>query len=210
VRRIALRGFLGQELPIRQPSSRMGTFLGVNELGKKRKKAPPLGKYSRIPIPDDEDGIRYEISRMIDFAQEFSGDPRLREPATRIISKCRARNQKCEVNALYKWVCKNTRFVQDPYNKEMLSTPYKMLRDIDTHGMAHGDCDDLSTFLATMISSIGVRPRFRFGGNHEQGIHHVWVQAEIDGKWYDLDPSLGKPMGRYHRFQIYEVEEIWD
>jgi hypothetical protein len=56
------------------------------------------------------------------------------------------------------------------------------------------DCDGSATILATLLAAAGIVPRFRFGGlpiveNGEEvcGWHHVWVQAQLDGGWVDMD-----------------------
>lgn len=62
-------------------------------------------------------------------------------------------------------------------------------------GMCHrtsGDCDEASTFLATMLAAVGIVPRFRFGGTETSSgdcnYHHVWVQGQDEhGGWVDMD-----------------------
>ncbi len=147
---------------------------------------------------------------MVEFVQHYSGEPLFIDAARRIVENCPPRDQMCEVRTLYEWVLASTRFVQDPYDKEALSTPERMLRENLAGRKTSEDCDGLSTYLATLIAAIGVRPRFRFGGSYEQGIHHVWVQAEINGRWIDMDPSIGSRLGKHHPFQIYEMEEIFE
>ena len=165
-------------------------------------------------------GFRYEteIGRMVDFVNEHEGDPEIIDAARQIVLGCKPRDQQEEADTIYGWVCNHTRFVQDPYNKEALSTPIKMLDDIYAHGKASGDCDDLSTFLATMLGAVGIEPRFRFGGNKDQGIHHVWVQARqsqefsMSGRdrWVDYDPSIKSKPGKHHKFELYEIQGIFE
>lgn len=74
------------------------------------------------------------------------------------------------------------------------------------HGATSGDCDEGCTFLATLIASVGIVPRFRFGGQEDAGApdgcnyHHVWVQAQDDtGNWVDLDVTEKKSkLGWFH------------
>lgn len=74
------------------------------------------------------------------------------------------------------------------------------------HSRTSGDCDEGSTFLATLLSSVGIVPRFRFGGQEDAGAsdgcnyHHVWVQGLDDaGNWIDLDVTEKKSkLGWFH------------
>lgn len=69
-----------------------------------------------------------------------------------------------------------------------------------------GDCDEGSTFLATLLASVGIVSRFRFGGQEDDSAsdgcnyHHVWVQGQDDtGKWIDLDVTEKKSkLGWFH------------
>jgi transglutaminase-like putative cysteine protease len=196
VRGTKVRGFLGKNLGRTPPP-------------------PSVGDYYRQAIPDDDRGIDFEISRMIDFVRHFEGHPIFIDLSREIavVANCKPRDQRCQANAIYTWVCDNTYFVEDPVGIEALSTPIKMLNEIAAgpHSLAKGDCDDLSTLLATMLGAIGIPPRFRFGGNKEEGIHHVWVQALVNqDRWVDMDPSLCWKMGRSHKFQIYEIRDIFE
>lgn len=74
------------------------------------------------------------------------------------------------------------------------------------HGKTSGDCDEGSTFLATLLASIGIVPRFRFGGQEDSeasdgcNYHHVWVQGLDDsGTWVDMDVTERRSkLGWFH------------
>lgn len=55
------------------------------------------------------------------------------------------------------------------------------------------DCDEAAVMCATLASSevIGIPTEFALGGtNGQEGMHHVWVRAQINGVWgYDMDPT---------------------
>lgn len=75
-----------------------------------------------------------------------------------------------------------------------------------SHGFTSGDCDEGSTFLATLIASVGIVPRFRFGGQEDSSsrdgcnYHHVWVQGQDDaGNWVDMDVTEQRSkLGWFH------------
>lgn len=55
------------------------------------------------------------------------------------------------------------------------------------------DCDECGILCASIVSSepIGIPTQFRLGGTDgSEGYHHVWVQAQIGGRWgWDMDPT---------------------
>jgi len=67
------------------------------------------------------------------------------------------------------------------------------------HSRSSGDCDEGSTFLATMMAAIGIVPRFRFGGVDSDkaadgcSYYHVWTQGQDEsGHWIDFDVTEKK------------------
>ena len=86
------------------------------------------------------------------------------------------------------------------------------------HSKGSGDCDDGATFLATMLSAIGIVPRFRCGGQEDESMsdgcnyHHVWVQAQDDkGQWHDMDVTekRSKLGWFYEGFSCTGIAEIF-
>lgn len=69
-----------------------------------------------------------------------------------------------------------------------------------------GDCDEGATFLSALLASVGIVPRFRFGGQEDSSAadgcnyHHVWVQGlNDDGHWVDMDVTEVKSrLGWFH------------
>jgi intein/homing endonuclease len=66
-------------------------------------------------------------------------------------------------------------------------------------GVLVHNCDEGATFLATLLASVGIVPRFRFGGYEDPSAsdgcnyHHVWVQGLDDsGNWVDMDVTEKK------------------
>ncbi|MGH9390484.1 MAG: transglutaminase domain-containing protein [Vicinamibacteria bacterium] len=87
-----------------------------------------------------------------------------------------------------------------------------------SHSSTSGDCDEGSTFLATLLASVGIVSRFRFGGQEDASArdgcnyHHVWVQGLGEqGEWVDLDVTEKKSkLGWFHdRFGCTGVAAIF-
>jgi hypothetical protein len=84
-------------------------------------------------------------------------------------------------------------------------------------GKTSGDCDEGATFLATMLSAIGIVPRFQFGGFMEPSgkacnWHHVWVAGQSDaGEWVDMDVTEEKStLGWAHPFECRGHADIFE
>jgi|SRR5579864_1327009 len=77
------------------------------------------------------------------------------------------------------------------------------------HGRTSGDCDEGTTFLATLLEAIGIPARFRFGAftcGDEPAYQHVWVQGQNEhGDWIDMDVTEPKQSFGwfYDQFRCY-------
>lgn len=176
-----------------------------------RASAPPVpeGGAIRQPIPDSLVGINFEVHRMKEYVDYYSGDADVVRIARRVVEKCRDKDMLCEARRMYSVLIGSTRFVRDPTRKEAIQSPRAMLAEVGKRGVTSGDCDELSTLLATMLSAIGHEPRFRFGAR-DSGWQHVWVQDPVAGHMVDLDLAEKLPAGRFLRFARYGVAQIWE
>jgi len=154
------------------------------------------------------EGIRFEIEKMKQYVNHFSGDPTVIHAARNLISVCPDKDWACEQKTIFEWLKAHTRYVLDPRYKEVLVTPIRLLNDILSGRMGMEDCDGLATLLATMLSAVGHPTRFRFGGTKGVGIHHVWVRAYNGRRWVDMDLAEKLPYGKHRHFDLYEEETI--
>lgn len=153
-------------------------------------------------------GIYDEINVMISYVRHFSGDPGVVEQARAVVMSCPVRDQKCEALAIHEFVRDRVRFVPDPTDKEVIATPALMLENIRSQGRTSGDCDEISTLEASLLSAVGIPARFRFGGEGLE-LTHVWVQAEVEGTWFDLESTGYLEAGYYYDFPRYAVRAIF-
>jgi len=171
--------------------------------------APPArGTARRTPIPDNMEGIAFEILNMKNYVLHFSGDPLIIQVARKLVAMCPPKDLRCEQKTIFEWLKANTRYVLDPRYKEVLVTPRKLIEEILAGEVAQEDCDGLATLLATMLHALGHRVRFRFGGTKGVGYHHVWVQAWNGSRWVDMDLAEQLNYGRHRFFDFYMEEEI--
>jgi len=93
---------------------------------------PGKGESIRERIPDDERGIRAEVSQMREYVRHFSGDPLVVQTARTVTQLCKAKDKSCEIQAIFTWAKDNYRFVNDPAEKEFLTTPAFQVAEIMT------------------------------------------------------------------------------
>jgi hypothetical protein len=93
---------------------------------------PVTGETLRRPISRDESGIRFEIGKMVQYAEHFMGDPVVIKTARTVTQLCPAKNKTCEMAALYQWTKNNFRYINDPDDREVISTPRVQIADIMT------------------------------------------------------------------------------
>lgn len=95
--------------------------------------APP-GRGENIirNIHDDERGIRFEVGKMVQYAQSFMHDPLVLRTARNVVSVCRQKDKLCEMQALFLWVKGNYRYVNDPPGREVIQTPVSQIMEMLT------------------------------------------------------------------------------
>lgn len=202
------------------------------------------GETRHTSIPDNLEGIKFEVGKLRDYVVYFSRDPLVTNTVEKLAHACPSKNKYCLANAIFEWCKRNFIFVNDPYAAEKIKTGRRMMRDLATPKeilaailapllgaqiqdsvlppivVSHKfpsdpaefrkliesaaswtpsakvveDCDGAATFVATMLAAGGIKPRFVLGGNPnaqngECEWHHIWVQANTDKGWVDLDVS---------------------
>lgn len=89
------------------------------------------------------------------------------------------------------------RFFYRDEREEIVRTVPHMLHSLQVQGFVEGDCDDISTFLASVLVAMGVPARFvaiRYGGSED--FLHVFVEFRWEWSWIRLDPTV--PRGTIH------------
>jgi transglutaminase-like putative cysteine protease len=146
-----------------------------------------------------------------------------------VIRQVRPRDYWSEALAVYYYACSpRFRYTHDPQKVELIKSPEKMLNEVQARGATLGDCDDVTTFILSSLSVIGIpgrvatgafddvdpllapklgmeRPeRFGFSLRGPATAHgpfsHVWAEGmRPDGVWVMLDPVAGPDSGQMRR-----------
>lgn len=89
---------------------------------------------------------------------------------------------------------------------EAIRTPDYMIQGREMNGSYIGDCDDISTLEAAMLTVLGIRCRFVVIRSKEEsfGYDHVYVEAYDGIKWIVSDITV--PKDTVHKY--YQRMEI--
>lgn len=139
--------------------------------------------------------IEQTIDNMRTLAWEGQTSPLVRKFAIETLRRVKPKNTLSEIGALYHACCREIHYLADPIGAEFLQHPEV------TINTAAGDCDDMSILLASTllmseILSIGIPCRFKVAGFRNMPVSHVFLEANLKGKWVALDPVAGSATGR--------------
>ena len=146
-------------------------------------------------MPPGPAGTAMTLRLMRQLSLSGARDSVVRDAATSIIKNARvpANDHRGEMDALFKFVRDKVRYVRDPVGVELIQSPRRTLTNLT------GDCDDKTTLLAALLSSIGHPATMRFrviGTKKNQHYSHVYLVARLGKKDVPLDPTpTGVAMG---------------
>lgn len=92
--------------------------------------------------------------------------------------------------ALFEWVRSTVRYVRDPVGLETVQAPEVTLK------LRAGDCDDSSTLLAALLTSVGLKSRWVTVGPDAHHAQHIYTQVFINGDWLNADTTTPGPLGK--------------
>ena len=89
---------------------------------------------------------------------------------------------------------------------ETLQHPDYMLQGLEISGVLRGDCDDISTLHAALLTALGVPVRFVAirSIKEDPNFDHVYIEANDGNEWimYDITLSLGTIINYFGRVAI--------
>jgi len=144
------------------------------------------------------DGTIVTLDIMRRMVREYRTNPHILNFARSLVAGVRGKDFAGEAALLQNWVRDNIRYTQDVYDVETLQTP------IVTLNVRHGDCDDQSTLLATLLNAIGHEVRFVAVGFSPDNFEHVLVETKIGEQWLPAETTEAVRFGE-HPWQPGEV-----
>ena len=108
------------------------------------------------PLLPGDNGISQTANRM-KYAVRFALEnyPAIRARAESLVAACPERDEICEVKQVYAFVLAHYRYLKDPRPFELLKSPEIVDAEISKFGAFQGDCDDVTCYLAALLTAIG-------------------------------------------------------
>lgn len=151
-------------------------------------------------------GVGRTIEVMRRLASDGQTHPKVRRWAEKVLQQVTPKDHLSEAAAIYYATCRQVRYTRDPANAEYLQHPSLVLDH------RHSDCDDMATFLAAALSSVGNDMQFVTVAFKPQGQYtHVFLQMRDPGtgRMVVLDPVAGpfaaQMVRKVKRHQTYWV-----
>lgn len=154
-----------------------------------------------IPFPTTPQTVAW----LAHFARTGSKDMRVRRAAEQIVWGIPGKDYLSEMLAITRWVEHNVAYRKDVQDIETVQHPAVVLES------RAGDCDDMSSLIASLLLSIGHRVAFVTVGFGKGDYSHVFCQAldQRSGTWIVLDPVAAPDvrgmLRRVRKYRIYPV-----
>lgn len=180
-------------------------------------------EHKRYKIGTGDQAIYQTIEHMKRLAIRDSKSEEIRNIANQIKSKC-GNNQECLAETAFDWVYNNIKYefddilvekyqdkyftqkIENPKNEEFITAPKYILK------LKVGDCDDMSTLLASIYIALGLPVNFKIIAHKSKAYSHVYTEVgvKIKGKsyWIPSDPVIKKfafekaPIIRVETFRV--------
>ena len=174
----------------------------------------------RVPIKrqylgEGDNAIYKTLDLMKDISLESMKNPNIRYFVASMLSRNPV-NKLEELNSIFNFIKRRTRFLRDPINYELLQTPDFVIMLINSGEMPTLDCDDMAMLAATMLGVVGYDTAFKaVSTNHDNEFNHVYCLVKLSnlsGGWMGFDPSnpiasIGTEPPIITRAYI---KEVWD
>lgn len=130
--------------------------------------------------------------------ESFKGslrDPMMRQIGLLTTRACPARNDLCELEAIFNFVARNVRYTGDITFKDTFQSALRTLQ------FGGGDCDDHSILNAVLAMENNYQAKWRITSNTGRTWDHIYMMAGIPkhrpSRWIALDTTLGQ--GKFGR-----------
>lgn len=139
-------------------------------------------RFTQVDVSDQREVLR----KLAEMTARSIVHPSIREAAIAITGECDARDEECELQAIYDAVKHGTphvaglrngyRYVADPRQSDYFTAPYRTL-ELCARGSCAGDCDDHSMLCAALAGALGFKVGLRAWGPKGQDYEHVYAVA---------------------------------
>lgn len=168
--------------------------------------------YNHSGLLPGDGGIRQTIAAMISAVKWSLANYDVRKRAELIIASCPERDELCEVGSIFKWVLGHFRYVRDPRFLELFKSPEIVDQEINSRGTFAGDCDDVSGYLAALLTSVGYPVKFVIINVAGQGpdFRHVYLKVFLPKakRWMALEATARRQPAGWEAPNGGRIEEF--
>jgi transglutaminase-like putative cysteine protease len=186
-------------------------FSAKNKLGDDHplaRRASPAASIHYEPLAEGQSGTLQSLAAMRaavlgQIPPDYSGyrDPYNQQAAISIV-----RGSANEIAALLRFVRDQIFYVNHPWNMQVVKDCKRTLES------RQGDCVSKSVCLATLLAACGITPQFIAQAPDGENFSHVYVEADVNGRYVPLDPTAdgrdGRPYGDIGWFQVLPREGL--
>lgn len=140
-------------------------------------------------LPAGRAGVRRTLEVMRNAALRAAVHPEIRALALGIVDHLPGKAYRDEAAAVQEYVRQTIRYTRDVRAVEVLQEPLKTL------AVGQGDCDDHSTLVAALLTSLGHACRLVAIGFAPGRWAHVLCEVEIKGQWLTVETTEPWPLG---------------
>lgn len=151
-----------------------------------------MARFQIERLPDTVEGQRAALRKIAEMIARGTTDPTVRSVAHAITSECEARDDLCELEAIFEAVRDGTdkvaalrhgmRYVADPRTADFFTGAREMLRRCEA-GACAGDCDDSTILVASLCGALGFKVGARaWGAAGSEEFTHVYPVAAVPKK----------------------------
>ena len=134
-------------------------------------------------------------------------DPAMRKYGLMITQACPARNDMCELKAIFDFVVQNVRYTGDITGRDTFQSALRTMQ------FGGGDCDDHAALSAVLGMENGFTMKWRITSNAGTSWDHIYAMAGVPKhrptRWVALDTTLGAsrfthepPRAKYQDFLV--------
>ena len=169
----------------------------------------PRPQVTVTDLPRGDAGTFKTVAAMADMIRKGSRHPAVRSLAVSIVYPYKSDLEKAE--KLFSYVQRNVNYVRDSALTEMVHSAQYQVSAYHSNGFYHGDCDDHTVLLGSMLLSVGYPVRIVVirVGRTPGPFNHVYLEALVGTRWIPMDATKkDSPMGwaapaiRMQRIQI--------
>ncbi len=143
------------------------------------------------------------LNELAKLVEQGTVDPLVRNAALAITHGCDARDDECEVRAVFDAVKTGTdaveglqdglKYMSDPRWADFFTTPARILKQCAA-GINGGDCDDQAALVASLLGSLGFVVGLRVWGKKKGEFTHVYAVVGMPKigpeEWVGLDTTV--------------------